>query len=75
MTTLLLARVHQHLTTMKLMTMDALLEPTLERAMKENLSPLETVGYLVEQEWKSRVAATISSRTKNAGFPVLKADR
>ncbi len=72
MTTLLLARVHQHLTTMKLMTMDALLEPTLERAMKESLSPLETVGYLVEQEWKSRVAATINSRTKNAGFPVLK---
>jgi len=51
MTILLLERVHQHLVKMKLMTMDALLEPTLERAMKESLSPLETIGYLAEQEW------------------------
>ena len=72
MTTLLLERMHQHLTTMKLMTVDALLEPTLERAMKESLSPIETIGYLVEQEWKGRVSTTIRSRTKNAGFPVLK---
>lgn len=72
MTILILERVHQHLTLMKLMTMDAILEPTLERAMKENLSPLETIGYLVEQEWKERVSATIRTRTKNAGFPLLK---
>lgn len=72
MTTLLLERVHQHLITMKLMTVDALLEPTLERAMKENLCPLETIGYLVEQEWKGRVSTTIRTRTKTAGFPVLK---
>ena len=57
---------------MKLMTMDALLEPTLERAMKESLSPLETIGYLVEQEWSNKVATTIRTRTKNAGFPLLK---
>ena len=54
------------------MTMDALLEPTLERAMKESLSPLETTGYLVEQEWSNKVATTIRTRTKNAGFPLLK---
>ena len=72
MTTLLLERVHQHLTTMKLMTVDAPLEPTLERAMKESLSPLETIGDLVEQEWKGRVSTTIRTRIKNAGFPVLK---
>ena len=71
-TMLLMERVHQHLAKMKLMTMDALLEPTLERAMKENLSPLETIGYLVEQEWSSRVSATIQTRTKNAGFPLQK---
>jgi DNA replication protein DnaC len=69
---LLVERVHQHLTNMKLMTMDALLEPTLERAMNENLSPLETIGYLVEQEWSNRVSATIKTRLKNAGFPLLK---
>ena len=72
MTMLLLEQVHQHLTRMKLMTMDALLEPTLERAMKESLSPLETIGYLVEQEWSNKVATTIRTRTKNAGFPLLK---
>lgn len=72
MTMLLLEQVHQHLAKMKLMTMDALLEPTLERAMKESLSPLETIGYLVEQEWSNKVATTIRTRTKNAGFPLLK---
>ena len=72
MTMLLLEQVHQHLARMKLMTMDALLEPTLERAMKESLSPLETIGYLVEQEWSNKVATTIRTRTKNAGFPLLK---
>lgn len=72
MTTLHLERAHQHLTKMKLMTMDALLEPTLERAMKESLSPLETIGYLLEQEWNNRISATIRTRTKNAGFPLLK---
>ncbi len=72
MTTLHLERAHQHLEKMKLMTMDALLEPTLERAMKESLSPLETIGYLLEQEWNAKVAAPIRTRTKNAGFPLLK---
>lgn len=72
MTTLLLERAHQHLARMRLTTMDALLEPTLERAMKESLSPLETIGYLLEQEWNNRVAATIRTRTKNAGFPLVK---
>lgn len=72
MTVLLLEQVHQRLEKMKLMTMDALLEPTLERAMRENLSPLETIGYLVEQEWNSRVSTAIRTRTKNAGFPFMK---
>lgn len=72
MTTLHLERVHQHLMKMKLMTMDAFLEPTLERAMKESLSPLGTIGYLLEQEWNNRVSATIRTRTKNTGFPLLK---
>lgn len=69
---LLLERVHQHLENLKLMTMDTLLEPTLEHAMKEGLSPLETIGYLIEQEWNSKKTVTIRTRTKNAGFPLLK---
>lgn len=72
MTVLLLEQVHQRLEKMKLMTMGALLEPTLERAMRESLSPLETIGYLVEQEWNSRVSTAIRTRTKNAGFPFMK---
>ena len=38
MTMLLLEQVHQHLERLKLMTMDALLEPTLERAMRESVT-------------------------------------
>lgn len=72
MTMPLLEQVHQHLERLKLMTMDALLEPTLERAMRESLSPLETIGYLVEQEWASKNSATIQTRMRSAGFPVKK---
>lgn len=72
MTTLHLERAHQHLKKMKLVTMDSLLEPTLERVMKESLSPLDTIGYLLEQKWNTRVTATIRTRTKNAGSPLLK---
>ena len=41
MTSLLLDQVHSHLAYLKLLTIDAILDPTLERAMSEHLSPLE----------------------------------
>ena len=72
MTTLLLDQVHSHLGYLKLQTIDAILDPTLERAMSEHLSPLETIGYLMEMEWKNRVNSTISTRMRYAGFPVKK---
>lgn len=72
MTPLLLDQVHSHLTYLKLETIDAILDPTLERAMSEHLSPLETIGYLLEMEWKNRVNSTISTRMRYAGFPVKK---
>jgi DNA replication protein DnaC len=72
MTVLLLDQVHHHLANLKLNTMDAILEPTLERAMSDQLSPLETIGYLVEMEWKNRVSVKITVRMKNARFPVKK---
>lgn len=72
MTALLLDQVHSHLTYLKLETIDAILDPTLERAMSEHISPLETIGYLLEMEWKNRVNSTISTRMRYAGFPVKK---
>lgn len=72
MNTLLLEQVHRHLVHLKLETMEAILDSVLERAMSEQLTPLETVGYLAEQEWKAKIAATISTRMRNAGFPVVK---
>jgi len=72
LTALLLDQVHLHLTNLKLLTIEAILEPTLERAMKEKMTPLETIGYLVEMEWKYRVSSTISTRMRYAGFPVVK---
>ena len=50
MTVLLLDQVHLHLTNLKLLTMETILEPTLERAMAEKMTPLETIGYLAEME-------------------------
>jgi DNA replication protein DnaC len=72
MPTLLLDQVHLHLTMLKLETMDAILEPTMERAMSDHFSPLETIGFLAEKEWKTRISSTISTRMKCAGFPVKK---
>jgi DNA replication protein DnaC len=72
MAALLLDQVHQNLENLKLETMGAILEPTLERARSEHLSPLETIGYLVEMEWKNRVSSTISTRMRYAGFPLKK---
>lgn len=72
MTALLLDQVHLNLTNLKLLTMEAILEPTIERAMNEKMTHLETIGYLVEMEWKNKVSSTISSRLRYAGFPVVK---
>lgn len=72
MTGLLLDQVHLNLSNLKLLTMEAILEPTLERAMNEKMTPLETMGYLLEMEWKNRVSSTITSRLRYAGFPVVK---
>lgn len=72
MGTLLLDQVHQNLENLKLETMGAILEPTLERARSEHLSQLETIGYLIEMEWKNRVSSTISARMRYAGFPLKK---
>jgi len=69
---LLLEQVHQQLASLKLETIDAILEPTLERAMRENLSPLEVIGHLTDMEWKTRVSVKISTRLKHANFPYQK---
>jgi DNA replication protein DnaC len=69
---LLLDQVHQHLTLLKLETMNAILEPTMEQAISDHFSPLETIGFLAEKEWKTRVSSTISTRMKHARFPVKK---
>jgi len=72
MTSLIVEQAHHHLTKLKLLTIDAILDATIERAMSNQLTPLETVAYLVEQEWKQKTSATVSSRMKHAGFPVIK---
>jgi hypothetical protein len=50
-------------------TMDALLELTLERAMRESLIPLETVGYLVELEWNSHSLCDGPNADESCRFP------
>jgi DNA replication protein len=52
--------------------MNAILEPTMEQAISDHFSPLETIGFLAEKEWKTRVSSTISTRMKHARFPVKK---
>jgi len=44
----------------------------MELAVSDHFSPLETIGFLAEKEWKTRVSSTISTRMKHARFPVKK---
>jgi len=44
----------------------------MEQAISDHFSPLETIGFLAEKEWKTRVSSTISTRMKHARFPVKK---
>ena len=72
MSSLAYERLHHNLKAMKLLTVDSILDNYLEIAVKDGLSTIEVLDYLIDQEIKSRNAHDLSVRIRVAGFPVKK---
>jgi DNA replication protein DnaC len=69
MSNLAYERLHHNLQTMKLTTIDSILDNFLELAVKEGQSTIEILDYLIDQEMKSKDAKSLAMRTRLAGFP------
>ena len=68
MSVLLYERVHHNLNTLKLTTMEALLDNALELAVKEGWSTLEALDYLLGQEVKSKEDRALEFRMRIGPF-------
>jgi DNA replication protein DnaC len=65
------AQVLEKLTWLRLPGMAASLPDLLERAQKNNLSALEAVDQLCDEERRSRISRSVDRRIKNARFPEI----
>ena len=65
-------RLHSNLQYLKLNTVEELLDNCLELAVRDNMTTMEVLDYLLEQEKKHREAVAIERRIKSAVFPVKK---
>ena len=62
--------MHDNLNCLKLTTIEALLDNSLEIAAKEERSTLEVLDYLLDQEVKSKEERALEFRMRLAGFPM-----
>jgi len=65
-------RLHNNLQYLKLNTIEELLDNCFELAARDNMTTMEVLDYLFEQEKKHREAVAIERRMKSAVFPVKK---
>jgi len=65
-------RLHANLEKLKLDTVAAILDSYLEMAAKEDLSVLEVLDHLMEEERKAKEALAIETKMRFAGFPIRK---
>jgi len=72
MSNLAYERLHENLKRLKLTTMEAVLDNHLELAAKKNLSVIEILDELVDQEYATKEATKLEFRTRSSGFPVRK---
>ena len=71
MTEDLRTQVLEKLKWLRLPGMAASLEPLLDRARNNNLSVLEAIDQLLDEERRSRIGRSVDRRIKNARFPEL----
>jgi len=65
-------RLHNNLLTLNLTTAEEILDNWISTASERDLSMLEILDHLFEQEVSIRRESAIKTRTKVAGFPVKK---
>lgn len=65
-------RVHDNLLTLGLTTAETIMDNWLSTASERDLSVIEVMDHLLEQEVSTRRESAIKTRTKVAGFPVKK---
>jgi len=64
--------VHGNMLTLGLTTAESILDNWLDSASERNLTMIEVLDHLMEQEVSRRRESAIKTRTKIAGFPVKK---
>lgn len=72
MTTIKIEKIKEALRALKLKTMVDILDQTLHKAQKENLSVLDILYLLASQEIAARQERLIKTRITQAKFPVIK---
>jgi len=65
-------RAHANLLSLKLNTIESLLDNTLELAARDGKTTLEVLDFLLEEERKAKESHTVDTRMKFAGFPARK---
>ena len=64
--------VHDNMTTLGLNIAEPILDNWLDTASERNLTVMETLDHLLEQEVSTRRESAIKTRIKLSGFPVKK---
>jgi len=65
-------KVVNNLQLLKLNRIPAILDNYLEKAVKEKMSLVDSLNYLLEEERIYKDESSLNIRTKVAGFPFLK---
>lgn len=65
-------RLHENLKRLKLDKMEAMLDNYIEIANKKNLTTIEILDYLIDQEYSTKETTKVEFRTRVAGFPFRK---
>lgn len=72
MNNMIYERLHTNLKKLKLNKISTILDNYLERAIKENISIVEILDYLIENERQNKEETSLTIRTNVAGFPFRK---
>jgi len=72
MSSLTYERLHDNLEKLKLNRVSEIVDNYMERALKDNISLIDSLDYLMEEERISKDESTLNMRTNVAGFPFRK---
>ena len=67
-----LARIHENLVKLRMYSAEAVVDSQLEQAVAKDLSVVDVIDMILDQEVKSRRGSAIEARTRLSGIPVKK---